>query len=101
MQQVIIQGGLTEAEIEGVKVAGKTGTAESGNGEAHSWWITFAPADDPKIRQPVTSPGTSASRKVARPMVARPNGSSGCCSTLATRRHPAAMSSGSWATTAV
>ena len=49
MQQVIIQGGLTEAEIPGVKVAGKTGTAESGNGEAHSWWITFAPADDPEI----------------------------------------------------
>src|SRR5215204_1982705 len=49
MQQVIIQGGLTEAEIEGVKVAGKTGTAESGNGEPHSWWITFAPADDPEI----------------------------------------------------
>ncbi len=49
MQQVIIQGGLVEAEIPGVKVAGKTGTAESGNGEAHSWWITFAPADDPKI----------------------------------------------------
>ena len=28
MQQVIIQGGLTDAEIEGMKVAGKTGTAE-------------------------------------------------------------------------
>jgi peptidoglycan glycosyltransferase len=51
MQQVIIQGGsqLAAAKIPGVKVAGKTGTAESGNGEPHSWWITFAPADDPKI----------------------------------------------------
>jgi peptidoglycan glycosyltransferase len=49
MQQVIIQGPLPEAEIPGMKVAGKTGTAESGNGEPHSWWITFAPADDPKI----------------------------------------------------
>jgi peptidoglycan glycosyltransferase len=49
MQQVIIQGGLTQAEIEGIKVAGKTGTAESGNGPPHAWWITFAPADDPEI----------------------------------------------------
>ena len=49
MQQVVIQGGLTEAEIPGIKVAGKTGTAESGNGLPHSWWITFAPADDPEI----------------------------------------------------
>jgi peptidoglycan glycosyltransferase len=49
MQQVIIQGGLTQAEIEGIRVAGKTGTAESGNGPPHAWWITFAPADDPEI----------------------------------------------------
>jgi peptidoglycan glycosyltransferase len=49
MQQVIIQGGLTEAEIEGIEVAGKTGTAESGSGQPHSWWITFAPAGDPEI----------------------------------------------------
>jgi peptidoglycan glycosyltransferase len=49
MQNVITEGGLTVAEVPGVKVAGKTGTAESGNGPPHSWWITFAPADDPKI----------------------------------------------------
>ncbi len=49
MQKVVTQGELTVAEVPGVEVAGKTGTAESGNGPPHSWWITFAPADDPQI----------------------------------------------------
>ncbi len=49
MQRVVTEGGLTTAEVPGVKVAGKTGTAEVAAGAPHSWWITFAPADDPKI----------------------------------------------------
>jgi peptidoglycan glycosyltransferase len=49
MQRVVTEGGLTTAEIPGIKVAGKTGTAEVADGAPHSWWITFAPADDPRI----------------------------------------------------
>jgi penicillin-binding protein A len=49
MQKVITEGGLSVAEIPGVKVAGKTGTAEAPPGAPHSWWIAFAPADDPEI----------------------------------------------------
>ena len=71
MQQVIIQGGLTEAEIEGVKVAGKTGTAESGNGEPHSWWITFAPADDPEIAMCVMVENGGRADRGALPVAAR------------------------------
>jgi peptidoglycan glycosyltransferase len=48
MQKVVTEGGLTGAQISGVKVAGKTGTAETAQAP-HSWWITFAPADYPKI----------------------------------------------------
>jgi penicillin-binding protein A len=71
MQQVIIQGGLTDAEIEGMKVAGKTGTAESGNGPPHSWWITFAPADDPKIAMCVMIENGGRADRGALPVAAR------------------------------
>ncbi|MBB6174306.1 peptidoglycan glycosyltransferase [Nocardiopsis mwathae] len=37
------------AQIPGVQVAGKTGTAEVGDGSTHNWFISFAPANDPKI----------------------------------------------------
>jgi penicillin-binding protein A len=70
MQQVIIQGPLPEAEIPGIKVAGKTGTAESGNGEPHSWWITFAPADDPKIAMCVMVENGGRADKGALPLAA-------------------------------
>jgi peptidoglycan glycosyltransferase len=49
MQRVVTEGELTAAEVPGVKVAGKTGTAEAPPGAPHSWWISFAPADDPEI----------------------------------------------------
>lgn len=49
MQAVIEEGNLTKAQIPGVEVAGKTGTAEAPPGSPHSWWISFAPVDDPEI----------------------------------------------------
>jgi peptidoglycan glycosyltransferase len=40
----------TGAQVEGLTVAGKSGTAElGGTGEPNSWFIGFAPADDPQI----------------------------------------------------
>jgi peptidoglycan glycosyltransferase len=71
MQQVIIQGGLTQAEIEGTNVAGKTGTAESGNGEPHAWWITFAPAEDPEIAMCVMVENGGRSDESALPIADR------------------------------
>ena len=49
MQGVVTTGGLSQAEVPGVKVAGKTGTAEDPLREPHSWFVSFAPADDPEI----------------------------------------------------
>jgi peptidoglycan glycosyltransferase len=38
------------AKIPGITTAGKSGTAElGGSGEPHSWFIGFAPAEDPQI----------------------------------------------------
>jgi len=50
MVQVVNQGTGTAAQIDGVEVAGKTGTAQTGvEGEApHAWFISFAPANAPR-----------------------------------------------------
>ncbi len=40
----------TGAKVPGVTTAGKSGTAQlGGTGEPHSWFIGFAPAEDPQI----------------------------------------------------
>jgi peptidoglycan glycosyltransferase len=57
MEGVVTEGTGTNAEIPGVAVAGKTGTAETpgnkacggGENENQAWFIGFAPADDPQI----------------------------------------------------
>jgi peptidoglycan glycosyltransferase len=51
MMQAVVTGGTgQEAQIPGVPVAGKTGTAETGNsGINTTWFISFAPADHPRV----------------------------------------------------
>jgi penicillin-binding protein A len=51
MMQAVVTGGTgTAAQIPGVAVAGKTGTAETGVGDIYTaWFIAFAPADHPQV----------------------------------------------------
>ncbi|WP_018157506.1 peptidoglycan D,D-transpeptidase FtsI family protein [Demetria terragena] len=50
MQRVVTNGSGKNAQIPGVKVAGKTGTAQTAANKAADVWFTgFAPADNPKI----------------------------------------------------
>ena len=49
MIQVVQRGTATNAQIPGVQVAAKTGTAQTGRNTTDAWLIAFAPADAPKV----------------------------------------------------
>jgi len=51
MMVKVVQGGTgTHAQIDGITVAGKTGTAETGKDHVYTaWFIFFAPAENPKV----------------------------------------------------
>jgi peptidoglycan glycosyltransferase len=49
MQSVVESGTGTAAQIPGVNVAGKTGTAQNPGGDPHAWFVAFAPAEQPTI----------------------------------------------------
>ena len=50
MRSVVVKGTGRGAAMKHVAVAGKTGSAQdSGGKRAHSWWICFAPYENPRI----------------------------------------------------
>lgn len=51
MMELVVESGTgTTAQIAGVRVAGKTGTAETGrDGRNDTWFVAFAPAESPRI----------------------------------------------------
>jgi len=51
MMQLVVQAGTaTSAQIPGVAVAGKTGTAETATNHVYdAWFVCFAPADNPRV----------------------------------------------------
>ena len=76
MLEVVNKGTGKNAQISGLKVAGKTGTAENelsskNNNKDHAWFIGFAPADNPQIAVAVIleysgSTGGEAAAPIAR-----------------------------------
>lgn len=50
MVSSVANGAASNATIEGVQVAGKTGTAQNGTNQPYTLWFTgFAPADNPQV----------------------------------------------------
>jgi penicillin-binding protein A len=78
MIEVVNRGTGTAAQISGIQVAGKTGTAETTPNEPpHAWFIAFAPAIDPQyaiavlIEHGGSSQAETTGGRVAAPVAAQ------------------------------
>jgi len=74
MKATVAGGAGAAAQVPGVTIAGKTGTAELGpEKEPNAWFIVYAPADDPVIAIAVLIEhggfGGYAAAPIARPML--------------------------------
>ena len=49
MRHAVLAGTAKRADIPGLDVCGKTGTAQNPHGEDHAWFVCFAPAEAPTI----------------------------------------------------
>jgi len=64
----------SRAKIPGIVVAGKTGTAQfwrDGQKDNHTWFVAFAPYDNPKIALAVLVQGAKAGGQVPAPIAAK------------------------------
>jgi peptidoglycan glycosyltransferase len=74
MVQVVNNGTGTAAQIPGVTVAGKTGTAQTAPNQApHAWFVAFAPAEAPRFAVAViVEHGGNANQEATGGRVAAP-----------------------------
>ncbi|MGB4442086.1 MAG: FtsW/RodA/SpoVE family cell cycle protein [Coriobacteriia bacterium] len=72
MVSVVTSGSGMRAQIPGVTVAGKTGTAEAGKSvETHAWFIGFAPAEQPRVAIAIVLENAGVGGQVAAPAARR------------------------------
>jgi len=68
MVDVVNNGTGKPAQIRGISVAGKTGSAENPHGAAHAWFVAFAPAENPEIAVAVIVENAGSGGKNAGPI---------------------------------
>lgn len=74
MRAVVEEGTGKRAQVEGTTVAGKTGTGQFWRGQDkdnHTWFIAYAPADQPKFAVCVIVHGAKSGGAVAAPLTAQ------------------------------
>jgi peptidoglycan glycosyltransferase len=74
MSNVVKSGTGTGGALQGIQVAGKTGTADNPKGGNYAWFIAFAPVQNPKVAVAVVVENTQQSQtggEVAAPLAAR------------------------------
>ncbi len=72
MTASVAEGWARPAGVAGATVAGKTGTAEAAPGRpAHSWFIGFAPAENPRVVLALVVEEGGSSTQVAAPLASQ------------------------------
>ena len=74
MVGVVADGTAGQLQVPGVTTAGKTGTAQLGNGLSHAWIIGFAPAEAPRVAIAVIVEGQDVGSEITGGRVAAPIG---------------------------
>ena len=73
MEAVVAQGTGSNAQIPGIRVGGKTGTAQSGtNARAHAWFVGVAPIPEPTVSVAVVLQNGGGAAEVSGNQLAAP-----------------------------
>lgn len=68
MEDVVVKGTGTAAKMDGIRVTGKTGTAENAHGEDHAWFIGSAEIKNRRIAFAIIVENGGSGGKVAAPI---------------------------------
>jgi peptidoglycan glycosyltransferase len=77
LRKVVAEGTGRGIDVEGLAIAGKTGTAQNPQGASHSWFVGFAPAERPALAVAVMVEhggyGSKTAAPIARDLLVRAN----------------------------
>jgi peptidoglycan glycosyltransferase len=68
MIEVVKSGTAKQCASDDYQIAGKTGSAENPSGDAHGWFVGFAPAENPQIVIAILVENSGGSSDLAVPM---------------------------------
>lgn len=75
LRKAVAEGTGKGIDVEGLAIAGKTGTAQNPQGASHSWFVGFAPADRPALAVAVMVEhggyGSTAAAPIARDLLVK------------------------------
>ncbi len=71
MYGAVEQGTGKLSAVQGVKVAGKTGTAQNPHGDNHAWFVAFAPLENPTIALAVLVENAGYGGSVSAPIAGK------------------------------
>jgi peptidoglycan glycosyltransferase len=70
LREAVAEGTGQGADVEGLEVAGKTGTAQTSDGDDHAWFVCFAPVGNPRLALAVVVEHGGAGSQAAVPVAA-------------------------------